>query len=467
MFARRGRRACALLAMGIGLWLSSAARAEPARERRLHVAAAEASSYLVNDWNRFQENYLPLYVGDDDPRTAWNLKTEGIGEWIRVHVTPMQNATHVRFRIRNGFQKSQKLFAANSRARQLTVVLLPSKQTVDVDLTDTFGWQDVAVDQPAGGLDAIELHVKAVYPGKKYDDLCLSDVQLYVTATTPDNPAYEKQHFAKIVTWKQERAAAAALFKSEVGKTLPIAAQYSVSVRPAVGHAKEMLKLSKECRGSDACWIEANLKAAAEADLQASHHGALEMARALAGKQFAAMTPVRVSAQDRRPIPRVDGICTPTLDSCEADPCWESVPLPLSNQTGFLRSDDLALVEQTGLPSFAEAAAFKPAQCHTRDGATFAWAVRDTVVDGTIGPLRALLLFRCGLVEGREGSYTAGRPQLLVYGQGRQLELTAGTEDVALLEWTLGPDGPKLASALLESRGETVVAQAAPSVAAK
>ena len=34
-----------------------------------------------------------------------------------------------------------------------------------------------------------------MYPGKKYDDACLSDVQVYVTATTPDNPAYEKQHF--------------------------------------------------------------------------------------------------------------------------------------------------------------------------------------------------------------------------------------------------------------------------------
>ena len=33
---------------------------QPAKERRLHVAGAEASSYLVNDWNKFQENYLPL-----------------------------------------------------------------------------------------------------------------------------------------------------------------------------------------------------------------------------------------------------------------------------------------------------------------------------------------------------------------------------------------------------------------------
>jgi len=164
------------------------ANAAPPTERRLHVASAEASSYLVNDWNKFQENYLPLYVGDDDPKTAWTLKTEGIGEWLRVHVTPMAGATKIRLRVRNGYQKSDKLWAANSRAKGLTVVLLPSKKTVDVELTDKPGWQELAVDQPAGPFEAVELRVRSVYAGKKYDDLCLSDVQLFATATTADNP---------------------------------------------------------------------------------------------------------------------------------------------------------------------------------------------------------------------------------------------------------------------------------------
>jgi hypothetical protein len=47
---------------------SPPAKPRPPKERRLHVANAEASSYLINDWNKFQENYLPLYVGDDDPQ---------------------------------------------------------------------------------------------------------------------------------------------------------------------------------------------------------------------------------------------------------------------------------------------------------------------------------------------------------------------------------------------------------------
>src|SRR4029078_2247104 len=101
----------------------------PAKERRLHVADAEASSYLINDWNKFQENYLPLYVGDDDPRTAWSLKVAGHGEWLRVHVTPMEGATKLRMKIRNGYQKTPRLWEANSRGRELSVAFVPAKTT--------------------------------------------------------------------------------------------------------------------------------------------------------------------------------------------------------------------------------------------------------------------------------------------------------------------------------------------------
>src|SRR4051794_35380546 len=323
MTTRRDVRAATLLGLAV-LLTSAVGHAAPARERRLHLVSAEASRYLVHDWTRFQENSLPLYVGDDDPRTAWSLKTEGLGEWLRMHVTPMQEATHVRIKIRNGFQKSQKLFAANSRAQTLTVVLLPSKKTVDVTLTDTFGWQELAVDQPAGPLDAVELHVKAVYPGKKYDDLCLSDVQLYVTATSSDNPAYEKQHFEKIVTWKKERAAAANLFKPELGKMLPIAAQYQVSDLPAAhpgGGGDNTPVVMKGCPSGEACWIEQNIARAVDLrNHDGKHAGVLHTAQVLAHAKFTGMIAVRVSAQDKRPIPTVDGLCTPTLDSCEEDP---------------------------------------------------------------------------------------------------------------------------------------------------
>lgn len=439
-----------------------------ARERRLHVAAAEASSYLVNDWNRFQENYLPLYLGDDDPHTAWSLKTEGIGEWIRVHVTPMENATHVRMKIRNGYQKSEKLFAANSRARTLTVVLLPSNKSVDVDLTDSFGWQEIAVDQAAGPLNAVELRVKAVYPGTKYDDLCLSDVQLYVTATSSDNPVFEKQHFQNIVAWKQERAAAAKLFKSELGKAMPIAPQYVVTSSESPTGLPRTAVIA-DCADTP-CGIEAMLGRALAHDGEKGPHAAAQRAaRTLAHTKFAAFTATRVAAQDKRPIPRVDGLCTPSLDSCEADPCQDAAPLPLTGQLGYLRADGLALADQDGLPSLADVEAHKPRSCHSKAGGTYFWVARDPSSDGSAGKTRALLIGRCGLVEGREGSFPTHDVQLLVFGDDGRLEVIADARRAAALDWKPSDDGAKLArvSARNDNEEAVVVEAATAAVAAK
>src|SRR6187551_3670010 len=262
------------------------AKPHPAKERRLHVANAEASSYLVNDWNKFQENYLPLYVGDDDPKTAWSLKTEGVGDWLRVHTTQMEGAIRLRLKIRNGYQKSPKLFEANSRAKELTVTLLPSKKTVDVTLTDTQGWQDIAVDQPAGPLEAVELKVKSVYAGKKYDDLCISDVQLFATATSSDNPAFEKQRLTKIVTWKKERVAAAKLFQTKLGHSLPIEAQYVATPHPMTDRYPD----TKVCNDShEICYMAFAIGRAREVAGKAKPAASLRVAHDLTTAKFTGM----------------------------------------------------------------------------------------------------------------------------------------------------------------------------------
>jgi hypothetical protein len=419
---------------------------QPAKERRLHVAAAEASSYLINDWNKFQENYLPLYVGDDDPHTAWSLKTEGIGEWLRVHVTPMEGATKVRMKIRNGYQKTPRLFEANSRAKELTVVLLPSKKTVDVTLKDASDWQEIVIDQPAGALEAVEMKVKSVYPGKKYDDLCVSDVQLFVTATSSDNPAFEKQRLEKIATWKKERAAAAKLFKTKLGQSLPIAAQYTLT-RP---ETPPQIDRDTCPRGGDFCFMSAAIARATKADAKGKHAAALATAADLVRTKFTTMTAVRVSAKDKRAFPTVDGLCAPSIDSCVQDACEDALPLPITGQMGYLETEALALIEQTGLPSFEDALARKPPQCNKQAPATFAWALRDpasSAPDAGVPRLRALLLVRCGMVEGREGPYPSSTSQLLVYGGDGRLEVVNGTSTAAVIDWNQGAGGAKLARA--------------------
>jgi hypothetical protein len=430
------------ISIGIVLAVAAAriAQATPAgSERRLHVASAEASSYLVNDWNKFQENYLPLYVGDDDPKTAWTLKTEGIGEWLRVHVTPMTGASKVRLKVRNGYQKSDKLWAANSRARGLTIVLLPTKASVDVELTDTSGWQEVAVPQATGALDAIELRVRSVYPGKKYDDLVISDVQVFVTATTPDNPAFEKQRLQKIADWKKERTEAAKLFATQLGQALPVAAQY-VSQSPGDAPPDE----TANCDNLP-CSMAALLGQARKAAPKQKAMG-FALGQELARAGFAGMTPVKVATRDKRPLPRVDGVCTPRLGECVEDPCYEQLPLPA--QLGYLNAETLVTTEQSGLPTFSQVLALEPPQCRRRQATTFAWVARDAArADGTPGPVRAVLLAPCGLVDGREGAYPATSPQLLVYGADGWLETSATPAYAVSYAWERDAAGPKLARA--------------------
>ncbi len=438
----------------------------PPRERRLHVASAEASSFLVNDWNKFQENYLPLYVGDDDPKTAWTLKTEGIGEWLRVHVTPMAGATKVRLKVRNGYQKSDKLWAANSRAHGLTVVLLPSKKTVDVELTDKSGWQELALEQPPGALEAIELRVRSVYAGKKYDDLCLSDVQVFVTATTPDNPAFEKARLQKIVEWKKGRLDAATLFQTQVGHSMPVAPQYIAAERPQtdeVGGGAGGVDL--HCKDS-LCYIDQEI-AQALVETKGPASMGLKTAHALAAGQYSGMTPVRISTHDKRPLPQIDGTCLPTLDTCNEDPCLDRFPLPA--QLGYLDTKTLVTTEQKGLPSAADVIALKPPQCRRAERTTFAYVSRDAAAaDGTPGAVRAALLVTCGLVEGREGMYPVAMPQLLVYGADGLLEVVASVSSAAVLEWRSGDAGPKLAGARVNAGdGKPVSFTAATSVATK
>ncbi len=419
----------------------------PPKERRLHVASAEASSYLINDWNKFQENYLPLYVGDDDPRTAWSLKTEGIGEWLRVHVTPMEGATKLRMKIRNGYQKTPRLWEANSRAKELTVTLLPSKKTVDVTLEDKSDWQEIAVEQPAGAFEAVELKVKSVYAGKKYDDLCISDVQLFVTATSSDNPAFEKQRVEKIATWKKERVAAAKMFKTKLGQSLPIAPQYVAKSEEADDDDRPIAPCPDR---EPACRMAYVLARAAKAAPKGKQAASLATALDLTRTKFASMTAVRVSTRDKRPVPTVDGLCKPDISSCADDPCGVALPLPMTGQLGYLDVEALALIEQTGLPSVADALAHKPPQCNRAEPAHFFWALRDAPSGGSdagVPRLRALLLVQCGMAQGREGTYAETAPQLLVYGVDGRLEVVGDMLRAAVLEWEKAADGPKLARA--------------------
>jgi len=423
-------------------------------ERRLHSDNIDASSFLWNDWNKFVENYHPNYVADDDPATAWveGAKSSGAGEWLRVQVTPLDKTTRVKLRVRNGYQKSKDLWKANARAKAVTVRLLPSKVEKQVVLTDTDGWQEVAIDQANGPLKAIELAVGSVYEGTKYADLCISDVQVLATSETPDNPAFEKSKLANLMSWRASRIAAAKVFSAKK-VDLPLYPAYAVKRTTLSG---ERIRMGR-----------AALIAAAKADpgFAKEWKDALATAEALAQNlgvmtrgQLAPASPARLVAVDGMELP---GLVDVFHGSFEAS----SLRLPLLGLASAMFADQLRVLDIKGKQTISQ---YEATQDVCKDS-TATWVMRAQSKEAT-GPARvvAIAIGQCEKFPSREGLYIASTIELMIYDTAGRLALIVGDGHLDAYRWSTDGDRPMLAGGRgLLTEGILVEARRREPVAAK
>ena len=158
------------------------------------------------------------------------------------------------------------------------------------------------------------------------------------------------------------------------------------------------------------------------------------------------MAPVKAVARVQKPLPAVDGLCAPSLEACQEEPCWDALPMPMIGGLAFLDTADVGTLSAKDLPTPEAAFGGELPGCKTRKGLSLAWAQHAPGgADGTPGRLQALLVFACGLVSGREGYYPSTAAQLLVYDGNGKLELSATPGYAALYEWRSGDAGPELA----------------------
>ncbi|MCP3061421.1 hypothetical protein LXT21_21800 [Myxococcus sp. K38C18041901] len=186
---------------------------------RLHPRRVTASTFLENGWNKHAQNYLPLYVADDDPATAWveGAKGRGEGEALEWWGPSLTRAKVFRVFVRNGYQKSEKLYRANARPRKVKLEPLVQGETgpqttgtpVEAELRDVLGWQEVRVPVPAR-VGGVRLTLVTTYPGATYDDTCLSDLRVYVEGEDPYKAEAETAAFEQVRTYAYERKMAAA-----------------------------------------------------------------------------------------------------------------------------------------------------------------------------------------------------------------------------------------------------------------
>ncbi len=379
-------------------------------ERRLFPQKYSASSYLENDWNKFQENYLADYLGDDNPETGWTegKSDVGLGESIKVEHTPLSDAIKLRLEIRNGYQKTPKLFQRNARAKDITLTLLPSGAISKHTLEDKEGWQTLSVEQARGPLQGYEIVFDSVYKGTHYEDLVISDIQTYVTAGTPDNPSFEKSKQEHLLAWVDGRREAAKTFKEAAKGSIPVAANY-------------VMQSSNEGYGSrEGCEDDCPSPFEHAATSWGDKDGLFAGFEKALGSKFEDWKPLRVSVSDKRRIPQTDHFNFTASWSGEAliyagDEA--AITLPLPGQLAFFSAKSLQRVYDGSSPvPAAQAMVGKAPGCKQEGKDTMYYYTPESE-----GPLRTLLIASCGLYEDRDG-YTSGSYwQLLHYDADGQL----------------------------------------------
>ncbi|HEY4243843.1 MAG TPA: hypothetical protein VGM88_28715 [Kofleriaceae bacterium] len=416
------------------LLASTAAMAAPV-ERRLYSDTLEASSFLWNDWNKFVENYHPNYIADDDPATAWveGAKGSGKGEWIRMQTTPLDKTTAVRLHIRNGYQKSKDLFKANARVKTATIKLLPSGVTKSITLADADGWQDVTISQPSGALKGVELHVDGVYEGTKYEDLCISDVQIFATSETPDNPAAEKAKHDTLMKWRSDRLAAAKTFTSGAAN-IPLYPAYD-GVTQDLKHPSGGVFVDTLAEVVDS--VPANDPALAK-------EWSVELAAAktiLASQdtmQRSQVTPVKAT---KLVVP--DGMQVLSMANQlygVDDP--DSVHLPMLGDASVFKADQLRMLDLKD--------ALTPTKYVSiigKCGKDVAWVSRAAATADSPARVVGLMYGHCEKVEVREGTENVRAVELYVFDATGKLKLVVGRGHVDGYRWVDDGGKPMIASA--------------------
>ncbi|MCA9491301.1 MAG: hypothetical protein KC621_15325 [Myxococcales bacterium] len=206
--------------------LATAALAAEPDWHQLYAPRATATSFLRSNFNRFDENYHPNFAFDDNPATAWveGVDGDGVGQVLSWDVSALSTARAVKLRVRNGYQKSSGLLAANGAPTKVELSAWKGREVVakqEFTLTATDGWQDLVLSTGGKGLSHLELKVLSVRTGSKYADTCISDIQTFVDSDLSYDAAWEKSRKAELTTWIAGRVEAA---KSATQEGWPFAA---------------------------------------------------------------------------------------------------------------------------------------------------------------------------------------------------------------------------------------------------
>ena len=154
----------------------------------IYLDDCDSSSELTDSYGYYSiSNCFDL-----DPRTTWAEDEDGDGSGSYIHgywVAEIGDWLISGLAIRAGYQKSSDTYYNNNRPRTVWIDIVDPAtgegESFEATLLDTLDGQCILFDDwfHIEGPVEVWMMIEDVYPGSKYDDLCISDFDLIVSAS--------------------------------------------------------------------------------------------------------------------------------------------------------------------------------------------------------------------------------------------------------------------------------------------
>jgi hypothetical protein len=152
----------------------------PAEEARNLTPFAEtaASSFLLVDRVGQYQSWMAI---DTFPETAWveGATGPGVGEWITLTFPDVIEIHRISLDV--GYDRDKDIFFANNRIKKATLIFSNGEQ-IELEFADTRGMQTIPlVRAPGPNIETtfVTIIIEDIYPGTKYDDTCLAEVEIW------------------------------------------------------------------------------------------------------------------------------------------------------------------------------------------------------------------------------------------------------------------------------------------------
>ncbi len=122
--------------------------------------------------------YGAAFLNDGDTSTPWEEGVEGDGIGEQITYEPESGTNLQVIRIYPGNGRSDKAFQENNRPKTITLEIDGKKQTLNFD--DAGHFYTFSSKKPVTAKQ-VKLIIDSVYPGSKWQDTCISEVEFYGT----------------------------------------------------------------------------------------------------------------------------------------------------------------------------------------------------------------------------------------------------------------------------------------------